>query len=426
MIFYNLNLSLLSIQYIALALANLWIFFVPPIAGSIIGYFTNDIAIKMLFRPYKAVYLGKRKLPFTPGLIPSNQERLAQKVSDTIMGSLLTPGELQKLAQRLLATERMQGAILWLLKLALDRVKSDREQKTAKILGNILHDLFSQSLPRLLKVFARKEDFLEAQTNKIFDQILLNFQLTDAQAQKFSDWLLGSVLPPDTIRRAMIDFLSDRNIQIIDEGFREKTSGTYWVVANLFGLRNSLLRLRSFCIDEPSITNARLEELSFSLQIRDRIKNWLKNLSLQNLPVSTVRQLRSTVRESVRNYVRQEGGTVISGLGESVEWENLAALILKRLQSSPTVNDSLEVISQELALVLERYLEEDLEKLVAQAIPILSIDQVIIDRVSATTPEELEAAVQGIVKNELQAIVNLGGILGFIVGLLQTVLLFFN
>jgi uncharacterized membrane protein YheB (UPF0754 family) len=338
----------------------------------------------------------------------------------------LTPGELQKLAQRLLATERIQGAILWLIKLALKQVKSDREQKTAKILGNILRDLFSQSLPRLLKVLARKEDFLEAQVNQIFDQILLNFQLKDEQAKKFADWLLGSVLPPNTIRLAMIDFLSDRNIQIIDEGFREKTSGTYWVVANLFGLSNSLVRLRAFCLEEPEITNARLEELSFSLQIRDRIKNWLMNLSLQNLPVSTVRQLRKTVREAVSNYVREEGGKVIAGLGESVEWENLAALILKRLQSSPTLNDSLEVISQELALVLERYLEEDLEKLVAQAIPILSIDQVIIDRVCATTPEELEQAVQGIVKNELQAIVNLGGILGFIVGLLQTVLMLFT
>ena len=380
----------------------------------------------MLFRPYKPIYIGKRKLPFTPGLIPSNQERLAQKVADTIMGTLLTPGEMQKLAQRLLATERIQGGILWLLKLALDRVKSDNEQKTAKILGNILRDLFSQSLPRLLKVLARREDFLEAQLNQIFDRILLNFQLKDAQAKKFSDWLLSSVLPPDTIRRAMIDFLSDRNIKIIDEGFREKTSGTYWVVANLFGLRNSLLRLRSFCIDEPDITNARLEELTFSLQIRNRIKNWLTALSLQNLPVSTVRQLRKTVREAVRNYVREQGGDIISGLGESVEWENLATLILKRLQSSPTVNDSLEVISQELALVLERYLEEDLEKLVAQAIPILSIDRVIIDRVSTISAEELETAVQGIVKNELQAIVNLGGILGFVVGLLQTVLLFFN
>jgi uncharacterized membrane protein YheB (UPF0754 family) len=31
--------------------------------------------------------------------------------------------------------------------------------------------------------------------------------------------------------------------------------------------------------------------------------------------------------------------------------------------------------------------------------------------------------IQGIVKNELQAIVNLGGVLGFIVGLVQTGLL---
>ena len=416
----------MSIQNTALALANLWIFFVPPVAGSVIGYFTNDIAIKMLFRPYKPIYIGKRKLPFTPGLIPSNQERLAQKVSDTIMGSLLTPGELQKLAQRLLALERIESAISWLLKLALERIKSDSEQKTAKILGSILRDLFSQSLPRLLKVLARKEDFLETQINQIFDQILLNFKLKDAQGKKFADWLLGAVVPPDTLRRAIIDFLSDRNIKIIDEGFREKTSGTYWVVANLFGLRNSLLRLRSFCIDEPEISNARLQELTYSLQIRDRIKNWLTNLSLQNLPVSTVRQLRKTVREAVRNYIKEEGGGVLTRLGESVEWENLAALILKRLQSSPTVNDSLEVISQELALVLDRYLEEDLEKLVAQAIPILSIDRVIIDRVNTTSPEELENAVQGIVKNELQAIVNLGGILGFIVGLIQVVILFFN
>ncbi len=409
-----------------MALGNLWIFFVPPVAGSIIGYFTNDIAIKMLFRPYRAIYIGKRQLPFTPGLIPSNQERLAQKVSDTIMGSLLTPTELQKLAQRLLKTERVQGAILWLLKMALDQIKSDKEQKTAKIIANILRDLFSQSLPRLLRVLARKEDFLEAQINQIFDQILLEFQLQEAQARKFSDWLLEAVIPPDVLRLAIIDFLTDRNIQIIDEGFREKTSGTYWVVANLFGLRNSLIRLRAFCLDEKEITNARLKELTFSLQIRDRIKTWLQNLSLQNLPISTVRQLRKTVRESVRNYVQEKGGDVIQNLGESVNWENIAVLLLNRLQASPTVNESLEVISQELALILDRYLEEDLEKLVAQAIPILSIDQVIIDRVSATSPEELELAVQGIVKNELQAIVNLGGLLGFVVGLCQTVLLFFN
>ena len=378
----------------------------------------------MLFKPYKAVYVWNKQLPFTPGLIPRNQERLANKVSDTIMGSLLTPDELHKLAQILLHTERVQSAILWLLQLALEQVQEDKEQKTVVILADILKDLFGQSLPRLLRVLARKEDFLENQIDQIFDQILLDFQLSESQARQFSDWVLDLVIPPNIIRKAMIDFLSDRNIQIIDEGFREKTSGTYWVVANLFGLSNSLVRLREFCIEEPAITNARLKELIFSLQIRNRIRDWLTNLSLQKLPVATVSQLRKTTNDSVRNYAQNRGTEFLRNMGEYIDWNNVAAIALKRLRSSDVVNSSLIVVSQELALVLERYLEKDLEKIVAQVIPILAIDQVIINRVMATTPQDLELSIQGIVKSELQAIVNLGGILGFTIGLLQTAILF--
>jgi uncharacterized membrane protein YheB (UPF0754 family) len=409
-----------------LDIGTLWIYIAPPVAGAIIGYFTNDIAIKMLFRPYKPLYLGKRQLPFTPGLIPRNQERLAKRIADTIMSSLLTPGELQTLASRLLATERMQGAILWLLNLALEQIELDKEQKTAKILAGILRDLLSESLPRLLKVLARREDFLEAQINQIFDQILLDFQLSEEQAKKLSDWLLQVVLPPDAIRQALVDFLTDRNINIIDEGFREKSSGTYWVVANLFGLRNTLTRLRAYCLDEKDAANIRLAELIVSLSVRERMRQWLQNISLQNLPVSTVRQLRKTIRDTVRLYIQDRGAELLKSLGESIDWENVAVVVLNRLRNSEAVTSSLGLISKELALILERYLEKDLEKIVAEAIPVLSIDQVIVDRIKATTPEELEMTIQGIVKSELQAIVNLGGILGLIVGLLQTGLLLFR
>lgn len=409
-----------------LDIGTLWIYIAPPVAGAIIGYFTNDIAIKMLFRPYKPLYLGKRQLPFTPGLIPRNQERLAKRIADTIMGSLLTPGELQTLASRLLATERIQGAILWLLKLALEQIELDKEQKTAKILAGILRDLLSESLPRLLKVLARREDFLEAQINQIFDQILLDFQLNEEQSRKLSDWLLQVVLPPDAIRQALVDFLTDRNINIIDEGFREKSSGTYWVVANLFGLRNTLTRLRAYCLDEKDAANIRLAELIVSLSVRERLRQWLQNISLQNLPVSTVRQLRKTIRDTVRLYIQDRGAELLKSLGESIDWENVAVIVLNRLRNSAAVTSSLGLISKELALILERYLEKDLEKIVAEAIPVLSIDQVIVDRIKATTPDELESTIQGIVKSELQAIVNLGGILGLIVGLLQTALLLFR
>jgi len=405
-----------------LNLSDLWIL-VPPVTGGIIGYFTNDIAIKMLFRPYRAIYIGGQPLPFTPGLIPRNQPRLAKRVADTVMKSLLTPGELQNLARRLLQTERVQSAIQWLLQLALDQIKLDAEQKTAKILAGVLRDGLGQSLPRLLKVLARRENFLEPQLNQIFDQVLLELQLSDEQANKLADWFLQSVLPPDTLRQAIVNFLSDRNIQIIDEGFREKTSGTYWVVANLFGARNALTRLRTFCLEEKEASNVRLAELIVSLNIKQRLAEWLQELSLQNLPVSTVRQLRQNFRESVRNYVQLKGASLIQGLSSSLDWDDIAGLLLNRLRSSSGLSTSLEVISQELALILERYLEKDLELIVMQAIPILDLDQVIIDRVRSTSPEELELAIQGIVKSELQGIVNLGGILGLVIGMLQSVLL---
>ena len=228
------------------------------------------------------------------------------------------------------------------------------------------------------------------------------------------------------LRQGIINFLTERNIQVIDEGFREKSSGTYWVVANLFGVRNSLIRLRGFCIEEKEITNARLKELVLSLEVRNRLRDWLHNLSLQNLPVATVRQLRKTIRESVQDYVRQNGAEFIGGLSESTDWNKVAILLIKRLRSSEAVVTSLDVVSEELALILERYLEDDLEKIVAQIIPILAIDEVIVNRVQSTSAKDLELGIKGIVKSELQAIVNLGGLLGFFIGMLQAVLLIFG
>ncbi|MEM9944664.1 MAG: DUF445 family protein [Cyanobacteria bacterium P01_D01_bin.36] len=406
-----------------MAAVNLWIVLLPPVLGGVIGYFTNDIAIKMLFRPYEAKYFLGQKVPFTPGLIPSNQARLAKKVSDVIMRSLLTPEELQRLARRLLKTERVESAINWLLRLALEQMQGSSQNKTAKILGNVLQDLVGQTLPRLLRVWSRQDDFLEAQINQIFDRVLLDFQLADEQAAQVSDWMVNGLLPPDRVRLLLIDFLTDYNIQVIDETLRSKTSGTYWVVANIFGVRNALTRLRAVCETEPEKSNARLAELIAGLGVKVRIQRWLVQFSLQELPVATVRQLRSTLRQTIKNYLKENGGNLLESVSESIDWEKLASQLLGRLQSSPVMSESLETVSYELAIILERYLERDLESIVMQAIPILNIDQVIIDRVNGTSPKELEGAINTIVRSELQAIVNLGGVLGLVIGSLQAVLL---
>lgn len=86
-----------------------WI--IAPILGCLIGYITNDIAIKMLFHPRKAIYIGRFHIPFTPGLIPQQKERIANAIgamvsanlldSDTLKGTLLSPKMLNDLKTKI-------------------------------------------------------------------------------------------------------------------------------------------------------------------------------------------------------------------------------------------------------------------------------------------------------------------------------------
>ncbi|MBO4749278.1 MAG: DUF445 family protein [Lachnospiraceae bacterium] len=61
----------------------------PVLIGATIGYFTNFLAIKMLFRPRKEVRIKGIRLPFTPGIIPKNQPRLASAIGSTVGEHLL-------------------------------------------------------------------------------------------------------------------------------------------------------------------------------------------------------------------------------------------------------------------------------------------------------------------------------------------------
>ncbi len=69
---------------------------VPPVAGAFIGYLTNRVAIRMLFRPlYPWRILGMR-VPMTPGVIPSKRFQLADNMGEVVGDHLLTSEEIGK------------------------------------------------------------------------------------------------------------------------------------------------------------------------------------------------------------------------------------------------------------------------------------------------------------------------------------------
>lgn len=78
-----------------------------PIIGGVIGYFTNYIAVKMLFRPLKPIKIGKYSLPFTPGIIPKRKPALAHALGQAVGNALLNKEELTKV----LTSDRMRQTI---------------------------------------------------------------------------------------------------------------------------------------------------------------------------------------------------------------------------------------------------------------------------------------------------------------------------
>lgn len=72
----------------------------PPVIGAVIGLFTNYLAIKMLFRPFKPFRIFGVRVPFTPGVIPKEHAKLAEKIGTTVGDHLVTNESLHDLFRK--------------------------------------------------------------------------------------------------------------------------------------------------------------------------------------------------------------------------------------------------------------------------------------------------------------------------------------
>jgi uncharacterized membrane protein YheB (UPF0754 family) len=67
--------------------------------GAVIGYVTNYVAIKLLFRPYKPVKIGNLTV-FPQGVIPREKESLARKVGEVVKDYILSEEEVKKIVSQ--------------------------------------------------------------------------------------------------------------------------------------------------------------------------------------------------------------------------------------------------------------------------------------------------------------------------------------
>ena len=122
-------------------------YIIAPLLGGVIGYITNDIAIRMLFRPHTAKYVFGIHIPFTPGIIPKEKGRIAEAVGGVISENLMN----KEVLERYLLSEDMIGKIRSAVEEFIDTQQRNNET-VVQFLGHYLSkeeiDTIAQNINR--------------------------------------------------------------------------------------------------------------------------------------------------------------------------------------------------------------------------------------------------------------------------------------
>ena len=127
------------------------LFVVPPFAGAIIGFVTNVVAIRMLFRPLREVRIFKIRLPFTPGVLPRQRKRLAQSIGAMVERELLTPEILRERLAREDVREKVKQSITLFTEKILEKTPGELFEGRQ----NLLSEKISMTADKVYPAFTR-------------------------------------------------------------------------------------------------------------------------------------------------------------------------------------------------------------------------------------------------------------------------------
>ncbi len=392
----------------------------PPLLGAAIGYVTNSVAIRMLFRPLHELRLFGVRVPFTPGVIPRRRHELAASIADMVARELLTP---EVFSVRLSAPQvsyTLRHAVANSVSGLVERGIGNLDEKEA------IHRAVERVVAILRQTLCSDPNLIDTVRNRIISE------LGETQLAEFeSVWrgeLIHEIIPMvlKRLRSPLIDYLERPEIrQEID---RRILSLLHYAFDRLGTVQRLMVTAAQFDrqIEQniPQLRQRLVSEVG-ALLTDDRVSSSLSEsflLSLENR-----RHLK------LRELLGEDGSTLLSMAMRNVLTGKQCEDIIARVSSSvhQIVDEGLANTSfgafllrrrGAIAALLVNAGRRTILRRLPSMVDALDIRRVVVDRIDSLAVDRVEALLLGIIRRHLRWINLFGALIGALIGGVQIVL----
>jgi uncharacterized membrane protein YheB (UPF0754 family) len=387
---------------------NLWVdsAFVVLMAGAV-GYYTNFLAIKMLFQPKQGKVLGWE------GLVPKNKSRIAQSLGGSIQRRLLAPEIiLAYVYEKNLIEKGTEKVGKWLDELLQD--EGFRATVTTKIINllkekghEIIGAIFNLT-EETLREIARNPEEIYKYWEQIRSRIIEYIQKKENREEivRMVKKILLDELPKlsEMLNRAIEEYLSRKNaLGNIGMGIKKIVSFNTEAIQDM---------LQKF-IDDPDTTDQFMGVMDILvLEVQEKlaspetqeevvkgVKDWVDfsgDYAREHILPASIERLKRYLDD------RQNWGKIGKYSFRVLEW--IKGKLVDFIQSPEG--------------------SEYVKKNIAKAIHQINVTQMVEEQVMKLDTDELEKMILDNTGGNLVMIQFLGGILGMIAGFIQVHILF--
>ena len=274
-----------------------------PAIGAVIGYCTNYIAVKMLFRPLKPVKVFGHILPFTPGIIPKGKDRLAKAIGLAVGNNLLTEESMEK---TLLSSDMKEK-----LKSGINRKISDLDDDDRKIHDVILDFVdekdFDENIFKIETMLAKK--FCDKVT-----EMDIGKMVADEAVEAIKENSVGSIVArflSDNFLYSLVNPISSK----IDEMVKTKgTEVVYEKINSEFEIVQDKT-VGSFFkyIEDSGFDGGQIAVNVYETFIKKRLGGMLKNINVSKIIQDKIDEMGvNELEEMVMEVMKKELNAIVN------------------------------------------------------------------------------------------------------------------